>query len=145
MKDQLIKILTHFNISATRFADEIGVQRSSISHILSGRNKPSYDFIVKVLEKYPSLDPLWLLTGKGEMITHGDASSAARGIEPVKTPDLFGESGKVPASSHKPEKNQQESKIDIGKQLRNITNVNNIESVILLFTNGTFVHYNKNE
>jgi len=56
MKEQLIKIMTHFNISSTRFADEIGVQRSSVSHILSGRNKPSYDFIVKILEKYPSIN-----------------------------------------------------------------------------------------
>ncbi len=145
MKDQLIKILTHFNISATRFADEIGVQRSSISHILSGRNKPSYDFIVKVLEKYPSLDPLWLLTGKGEMRAHGDELSATGSTEPVKTAELFGDIKKDPVSNLKAEKKQQENKIDTGKQIQSITNVNNIESVILLFTNGTFVHYNRNE
>ena len=131
MKDQLIKILTHFNISATRFADEIGVQRSSISHILSGRNKPSYDFIVKVLEKYPSLDSLWLLTGKGEMMVPGVELSATGNIEPSATPELFGETKEDPVGNVKAEKKQQESKIDMGKQLRNITNVNNIESVVI--------------
>jgi len=64
MKDQILKILSHYGLSATSFAEELCVQRSSISHILSGRNKPSYDFIVRILEKYPAINPLWLLTEK---------------------------------------------------------------------------------
>lgn len=67
MKDRLLKFLTNEEISATKFADEIGVQRSSISHILSGRNKPSYDFIQKILTRYPILNSDWLILGKGKM------------------------------------------------------------------------------
>ncbi|MCH7524064.1 MAG: helix-turn-helix transcriptional regulator, partial [Bacteroidetes bacterium] len=51
--------------SASSFAEKIGVQRSSISHILSGRNKPSLDFILKVLSSYPEVELYWLLNGKG--------------------------------------------------------------------------------
>lgn len=51
------------NLSASAFADEIGVQRSSISHILSGRNKPSLEFIQKVLNRFPKVDAAWLING----------------------------------------------------------------------------------
>ncbi len=55
------------NLSASQFADLLGVQRSNISHILSGRNKPSLDFILKITELYPSISLEWLINGKGEM------------------------------------------------------------------------------
>ncbi len=51
------------NLSASAFAEEIGVQRSSISHILSGRNKPSLEFIQKVLNRFPKVDAGWLING----------------------------------------------------------------------------------
>jgi len=67
MEDRLIQLLKTEGINPTRFAERIGVQRSSISHILSGRNKPSYDFIIKILDSFPSVNPDWLLRGKGLM------------------------------------------------------------------------------
>ncbi len=143
MKDQLIKILTHFNISATRFAEEIGVQRSSISHILSGRNKPSYDFILKVLEKYPGIDPYWLLTGKGTMMGETDSKEQADGEEKAKPEILSG--GKEMKSTEDLNKMRSISsnQVDISKQIKDITNVNEIDSIVLLFTNGSFIHYRK--
>ena len=62
MKDRIIQFLREMNMTSTKFADEIGVQRSSISHILSGRNKPSYDFIEKMLNAYPTINAQWLIT-----------------------------------------------------------------------------------
>jgi len=67
MEDRLVQLLKSEGINPTRFAERIGVQRSSMSHILSGRNKPSYDFIVKILESFPAVSPDWLLRGKGMM------------------------------------------------------------------------------
>jgi len=52
------------NLNASQFADKIGVQRSSISHIISGRNKPSLDFLQKTLDKFPRVNADWLITGK---------------------------------------------------------------------------------
>ena len=63
---RLQKIIQYFGLSASAFADKIGVQRSSISHILSGRNKPSLEFVMKVLSSFPEVDLYWLLNGKGE-------------------------------------------------------------------------------
>lgn len=67
MKDRIIKFLTHENLTATKFADEIGVQRSSVSHILSGRNNPSFEFIQKILSRYKYLNADWLILGTGLM------------------------------------------------------------------------------
>ena len=51
-------------LSSSQMADRIGVQRSAISHILSGRNKPSLDFILKVLESFENVSSDWLLMGQ---------------------------------------------------------------------------------
>ncbi len=62
---RLQEIIDFYSLSASSFADKIGVQRSSISHILSGRNKPSLDFVMKILSSFPEVDLYWLLNGKG--------------------------------------------------------------------------------
>ncbi|MFN8239624.1 MAG: helix-turn-helix transcriptional regulator [Bacteroidales bacterium] len=67
MKDRIIEFLKRENKSSAQFAEEIGVQPSGISHILSGRNNPSLDFIVKMLKRYSYLSTDWLLFGNGEM------------------------------------------------------------------------------
>tara|TARA_B100000949_G_C14286277_1_gene454396 strand:+ start:1449 stop:1859 length:411 start_codon:yes stop_codon:yes gene_type:complete len=58
-------VVDHLEISVSAFADEIGVQRSSMSHLLNGRNKPSLDFVMKLVDTYPEVDLYWLLKGKG--------------------------------------------------------------------------------
>lgn len=63
---RLEKILEHYALSAAAFADTIGVQRSSVSHVLTGRNKPSLEFVMKVVRSYPEVNLYWLLNGKGE-------------------------------------------------------------------------------
>ena len=62
---RLQQILDFYGLSASSFAEKIGVQRSSISHILSGRNKPSLDFVMKILSSFEEVDTYWLLNGKG--------------------------------------------------------------------------------
>lgn len=63
---RLEKILNYYDLSAAAFADKIEVGRSSISHILSGRNKPSLDFVMKVISTFPEVELYWLLNGKGK-------------------------------------------------------------------------------
>ncbi|WP_040249196.1 helix-turn-helix domain-containing protein [Psychroserpens mesophilus] len=62
---RLQKVIDYYGESASSFAEKIGVQRSSISHILSGRNKPSLDFVLKVLSSFPEVELYWLMNGKG--------------------------------------------------------------------------------
>ena len=64
LKDRIATIIRVNNHTASSFADLLGVQRSSISHIINGRNKPSLDFIEKVLINFPRVDSGWLITGK---------------------------------------------------------------------------------
>jgi transcriptional regulator with XRE-family HTH domain len=61
LNDKIKQILVDKSISPSHFADEIGVQRSSISHILAGRNKPSLDIIQKIVRRYPDLGMDWIL------------------------------------------------------------------------------------
>ncbi|MBR5857013.1 MAG: helix-turn-helix transcriptional regulator [Bacteroidales bacterium] len=66
MNNRLQQFLDLENLSPARLADMLGVQRSGVSHILSGRNKPGFDFIQKLLIKFPSLNAEWFLTGRGK-------------------------------------------------------------------------------
>ena len=67
MKDRITQFLNREGISPAEFADKIGVQRSSVSHVLNGRNYPSASFIQKMLDSYKTLNPRWLLLGEGAM------------------------------------------------------------------------------
>jgi transcriptional regulator with XRE-family HTH domain len=67
MKERIREFLLAENKSSAQMAEEIGVQPSAISHILSGRNNPSLDFVLKMFEKYDYIRTDWLLFGKGSM------------------------------------------------------------------------------
>lgn len=62
---RLEKLLDYYQISASAFADRVGVQRSSLSHLLSGRNKPSLDLIMKITEEFKEVNLDWIINGKG--------------------------------------------------------------------------------
>ena len=69
--ERLKKIMEDNALSSSQMADRIGVQRSAISHILSGRNKPSLDFILKVLDSFPDISSEWLLRGQKAEVSGG--------------------------------------------------------------------------
>ena len=79
---RLKKVMEFHQLSASTFADKVSVQRSSISHILSGRNKPSLDFVMKVTATFKDVDLYWLLDGKGSFPKNEMTSSPT-------TPSLF--------------------------------------------------------
>lgn len=66
MNRRLQQFLELEQLKPAQFADIMGIQRSNVSHILSGRNKPGFDFIQKFLLKFPSVNPDWLLLGRGK-------------------------------------------------------------------------------
>lgn len=83
MKDRIIEFLKSENKSSAQFAEEIGVQPSGISHILSGRNNPSLDFVIKMLEKYKFLSTDWLLFGKGTMYKENSVQTLFDNYDPI--------------------------------------------------------------
>ncbi len=68
MEDRIKKFMDYKGISPSELADTIGVQRSNVTHVLKGRNKPSFQFIEKMLQIYPELNAKWLLLGTGSMV-----------------------------------------------------------------------------
>jgi len=81
-------IMDYYQISASAFADKIQVQRSSISHLLSGRNRPSLDFVMKVVKQFKEVELYWLLNGKGAFPSKASPTSPS---EPVISKNKFTE------------------------------------------------------
>ena len=79
--ERILILIESYGLTSSAFADRIDVQRSSISHLISGRNKPSLDFIYKVLNHFPEINSKWLIMGTG----------------PMKQLDLFDDAGKPAA------------------------------------------------
>lgn len=74
MEERIKKFMEYKGISPSELADSIGVQRSNVTHVLKNRNKPSFQFIEKMLQVYPELNAKWLLLGTGSMIENAPRS-----------------------------------------------------------------------
>ncbi len=113
------KIILFYGISAAQLADKIGVQRSSISHLLSGRNKPSLDFVMKIVKAYDAIDLYWLLNGKGRFPKLDKSETAIlEASEEIKKPQsdlVLSEASPPPEGA--------------------------VEHIIVFYKNGTFKKY----
>ncbi len=97
LNERISKVIEYSQLSSSEFADEIDVQRSSISHITSGRNKPSLEFIIKIKSRFPEILWDWLVTGDGEMLKSDlpetefipENESSDERTKPTSLPDLF--------------------------------------------------------
>ena len=89
LNERISEIISYSELSSSEFADEIDVQRSNISHITSGRNKPSLDFLIKIKERFPELQWDWLIKGEGEMIKTIEEEIIPEKPKPTPLPDLF--------------------------------------------------------
>ncbi|AMJ66073.1 helix-turn-helix domain-containing protein [Hymenobacter sp. PAMC 26628] len=96
MVDRIRALLLARQLSPTQFADAIGVARPIVSHILSGRNKPSLEVVQKVLAAFPDLAMPWLLSGMGPMLATA-AVPAAPEIAPEIAPETVPATPRVPA------------------------------------------------
>lgn len=86
MEQRLLAFLKAENISQTDFADRIGISRAAVSHILSGRNKPGFDIISRIVHQFPTLSAEWLIAGTGKMYRDGrDNSSDTEVVIPSPT------------------------------------------------------------
>lgn len=97
LNERISKIIEYSKLTPSEFADEIDVQRSSISHITSGRNKPSLEFIIKIKSRFPEILWDWLVNGEGEMLKSDlpetfetlEEKKDEEKIKPTSLPDLF--------------------------------------------------------
>jgi transcriptional regulator with XRE-family HTH domain len=128
---RLEKIMDTYELTASAFADQIDVGRSSISHILSGRNKPSLEFVLKIIENFPEVELYWLLNGKGNF----PKKNVAQIEEVVKkqSPDLF--------DTHSPI-HTEKSSIESGDSAQFSEKAKRqIRRIVVFYTDGTFENF----
>ena len=123
--ERLNIIMNYYEISAALFAEKIDVQRSSISHILSGRNKPSLEFVLKVLKEFPEVELYWLLNGTGSF-----PKTEIKKMTP--TPTLF---KKEQPSEKKP------TEVVTEQLTKNNVKDDEIDRIVIFFKDGTFKNY----
>lgn len=116
------------SMTASQFADEIGVQRSSVSHILSGRNKPSLEFIQKVINRFPKVDSTWLINGKTNV-----------GVVPQIDSDAASQKSKRPAEVKEVQEPNESLVSDIKRTER--PNKKEIKKVLVFYNDGTFEEF----
>lgn len=85
MKERLALFLEKESLTRNAFASKIGVQRSNVTHILEGRNKPGFDFIEKLLNAFPHVNAEWLICGRGSMYKQAMMPSLFPELEDKKT------------------------------------------------------------
>ena len=150
-------LLDYYSLSASIFADKLGVQRSGLSHLMSGRNKPSLDFVMKIVENFPEVDINWLLNGTGNFPKQNNNFAAVPQLtpEPVATPtlqvpeppaqknestepDLFSvnEINEAPAPQQKTNAENISSNV-----LATINSNEEIERIVVFYKNGFFKAY----
>jgi transcriptional regulator with XRE-family HTH domain len=131
-------ILEYYSLNASSFADKIGVQRSSMSHLLSGRNKPSLDFILKIIDFFPDVDLYWILNGKGtfpKTVAIENLSNDITDIDTSTPIDLFSPI----LDSHEPIVDQSKFKQMIRPDVNE--NKDEIDKIVFFYKNGTFKIY----
>ncbi len=143
---RLEQIMKQHALNASSFAEEIGVGRSSISHILSGRNKPSLDFVLSILKRFPEVDLYWLLNGKGSYPTKStediDAQNKVSLKDGVKSVELNMEPTSID-QSNTPEPKRDHKLIET--PVPNFSNKGkNITKVIWFYEDGTFEEFQPN-
>lgn len=115
---RLQQVIDYYGESASSFAEKIGVQRSSISHILSGRNKPSLEFVLKVLASFPEVELYWLLNGKGSFPS-SDLKTENKTIKQKGMP----------------------FDMEVKKTAKDISKDNAIERIVIFYSDGSFKNF----
>ena len=123
---RLEKIINYYDLSAAAFADQIEVGRSSISHILSGRNKPSLDFVMKVISHFPEVELYWLLNGKGKFPKERTVSSPQPQFQPKPITPIAEKENPYPGIQ------QQRIPVDTTQKEKQI------KKIVIFYTDGTF-------
>ena len=135
MNNRLKQFLSAENITQAQFADNINVVRASVSHVLSGRNNPSYDFIRSIMIKYPNLNIEWLMFGKGRMYKEAAAPVQTQKVEEdILFPEFEDEQSPVQSASEELTIETKES----DEEYKVAVNQRKVSKVIILFDDGTY-------
>ncbi|MBO7199983.1 MAG: helix-turn-helix transcriptional regulator [Bacteroidales bacterium] len=147
MIDRINMLLKAKNITVSQFSQAIKIQRSGMSHILSGRNKPSLDFVLRVLKRYPEINPSWFLMGEGEMYISDKIDTQTTMFPSQLEIDDAKEIIDVDEHKQEPINNElidsQNRYLDNENITMGRTNTKKIEKIIVLYSDNTFDEYLK--
>lgn len=121
MKDRIRQIMEMEQLTPTRFADKLQINRAVISHILNGRNNPSLDVVTKILSEMEYINPEWLLNGTGSIYKEGVEAAIVE-----NEPDLFNQSDLNQSNSEDNMDNRREIS---SKEYRKSNNIVDIEPI----------------
>ena len=123
-KERIEQVIKSMNLTARQFAAEIHVQPGTISNMMSGRNNPSLEVMKRIMERYPTLNPEWLIAGRGEMWR----------TEPGKEPGLFDAQAPDPKEKVPRAAQKEEPQVPAAppKQIKNI---------VVYYTDGTYEEF----
>ncbi|WP_353959567.1 helix-turn-helix domain-containing protein [Aequorivita aurantiaca] len=124
-------MLEYYGLSATAFAEKINFNRSTISHLLSGRNKPSLDFVMKMLQNFDEVEMNWLLFGKGTFPSINE--NKGKSITPKSKDEV---SGKIPMDLFSEQNIKEQS-----KAVYTDRNLKSIERIVIFYKDGSFNVY----
>jgi len=140
MIDRIRQLMDFKNLSASQFADEVEIPRAVVSHILSGRNKPSLDVMLKIIQTHPDINMNWLFLGEGAMLkalaTQAKLPDAPQKPAPVPADTK----SDVPEDAARAEKNQ-DKRIGQPPALPALEPQKVVEQIIIFYTDKTFSIY----
>ena len=123
-RERIEALMKSMNLSARQFASEIHVQPGTISNMMGGRNNPSYEVIKRIMERYPTLNPEWLIAGRGDMWR----------TEPGKEPGLFDNQAPDPGTPARRSAQKEEPQVIAAPQKK-------ISRIVVYYTDNTYQEF----
>lgn len=164
INDKIKQILLDKNLTPSYFADEIGVQRSSISHILSGRNRPSFDIIQKIIRRFPELGYEWIMEEENQPSNPSTSSSygnrpqsrptiertdrfnsvqpSSLGSYPIQSPGIRSQRNEIPPVNIAEQIPTDQHQGQVESIPSSVSNVDKkVERILIFYTDGSFKEY----
>lgn len=147
MREKLLKLMNAEGLTASRLAELLGIRSSGISHIISGRNNPSFDLLQKILKRFPNINPDWLLLDSDQMYRDTATAAHAWNADGNISEDENNVTSTPTDNEPMPEivgaaqqrSNVQQAGFDFGMIAKN--SVRGVKRVIVLFDDHTFESY----
>ena len=143
MREKLLNLMKSEQLTASKLAELLDIQPSGISHILSGRNKPSFDLVQKILRRFPRVNPDWLLLDKDEMYRTIDIEPQPATLQSISTDELDGTMQQSTVSGMTTPATNSTSASTPAQQIvaAYAPKSGNVKRVIILFDDHTFESY----
>lgn len=143
MKDRIAHIIKAESLTNLQFAQLLDISPASVTHLLSGRNNPSLDFVVRIAQKFPHYNLRWLILGEGPIYNNGNDTNI--GLRQASTPELFPSEHKTTedATRLSTPNNQITTESNNHSPSANMENSPAQQTLIICLPDGTYREYTK--